>query len=341
MTVPGSASPNPSLVFELVNSFQRTAALRAAVELEVFAALGEGNHSLSDLARRCGAPERGIRILCDYLTIMGLLVKEDGSYHHTPTSSAFLDPNSPACVASIVKFLANPDFVEPYNHLAQVVRQGFTVLPGQGTVEPENPIWVEFAHNMAPMMAALTRPLGEAVLDGDRRPMRLLDVAAGHGLFGIEIARQNPEAQVVALDWAPVLEVARANAEKAGVLSRYSLKPGSAFEVDFEGPYDIILLTNFLHHFDAEMCTRLLQKCHSELAPGGRVAALEFVPNADRITPPAAAAFALIMLATTVAGDAYTFEEYEAMFSNAGFGGIDVCDIPESPHRIIRASRVS
>ena len=63
----------------------------------------------------------------------------------------------------------------------------------------------------------------------------------------------------------------------------------------------------------------MLQKCFAALKPGGRAVTLEFIPNEDRITPPSNAAFALIMLASTPAGDAYTFSELESMFSEAGF----------------------
>jgi 2-polyprenyl-3-methyl-5-hydroxy-6-metoxy-1,4-benzoquinol methylase len=332
-----SQEPNPALVFDLVNSFHKTEALKAAVELDLFAALGEGNSTVEEIAQRCKSTKRGIRILCDYLSILGVVVKQGNRYFHSATSGAFLDSRSPACIASIVKVLNNPMMMDSYDHLSKVIRQGYTNLPGQGTVEPEHPIWVEFAHNMAPMMAPMTGPLGNAVLNGNRGPMRVLDVAAGHGLFGIEVAKQNPEAEIVAVDWKPVLEVARANAEKAGIGARFHLKPGSVFEVDLEGPYDIILLTNFLHHFDPDTCVTLLEKCRSVMTPGGMVAALEFVPNEDRVTPPIAASFALIMLATTQAGDAYTLLDYEKMFSSAGFVEIGMQDVPPSPHRIVKA----
>lgn len=326
---------NPGLVFEMMNAHQRTAALKAAIELDVFRAVGEGPGDVASMARHCSASERGIRILCDFLTIHGVLVKEDGRYRHTPTSAAFLDPRSPSSLASVAQFLGNPAMRMPYDHLAEVVRSGRTVLPGNGTVEPENPIWVLFAETMAPMMAPMAGPLGAVVLEGHVGEMRVLDIAAGYGLFGIEIAKQNPQARVTGLDWAPVLRVALDNATKAGVRERYDMLPGSAFEVDFGGPYDAVLLTNFLHHFDEPTCVGLLKKVRSALRPGGRAATLEFVPNEDRVSPPMAAGFSMTMLASTVGGDAYCLSELTAMYETAGFGGVTAHPIPMSPHTVV------
>ena len=335
MTPKTAGEPSPELIFETFNAYQRTAALRTAIELDVFRAVGEGLGDAVSLARQCGASARGIRILCDYLTIVGLLAKQDGHYRHTPTSALFLDPRSPACMASAARFLGTPALAEPFARLTDVVRSGHTVLPGDGTVEPENPIWVEFAHGMAPMMGALAGPLGAIVLDGLAGPLRVLDIAAGHGLFGIEVAKLNPEAEITALDWAAVLEVARGNARQACVENRYHLLPGSAFDVGYGGPYDIVLLTNFLHHFDLPTCVGLLRKVHAALQPGGRAAVLEFVPNEDRVSPPVAAAFSMTMLANTAGGDAYTFRELEEMYREAGYGGVTAHVIPRSAHTVV------
>jgi SAM-dependent methyltransferase len=238
-------------------------------------------------------------------------------------------------MASIALFMAAPSIEGAYNQLAEVVRAGRTVLPGSGTVEPENPLWVDFANKMAPMMGPMAAPLGAVVLEGRSGPMHVLDIAAGHGLFGIEIARQNPHAHVTGLDWAPVLRVALDNAKKAGVQDRYDMLPGSAFDVYFAGPYDIVLLTNFLHHFDKPTNVALLKKVHDALKPGGCAATLEFVPNDDRISPPMSAAFALTMLATTASGDAYTYPELHSMYADAGFKTISRHPIPRSPHTIV------
>jgi ubiquinone/menaquinone biosynthesis C-methylase UbiE len=293
------------------------------------------------IARHCGASERGIRILCDFLAIQGVLTKEDGRYKHTPTSAAFLDPRSPACMASVALFLTEGAVLDPCARLAEVVRKGRTTLEGAGTVEPENPIWVKFAEQMPPMMGPMAAPLSAMVLDGLDcpngldGPVRVLDIAAGHGLFGIEIAKQNRQAHVTALDWAQVLRVAERNAEKAGVQDRYATLPGSAFDVEFGGPYDVVLLTNFLHHFDVPTCVGMLCKVRAALKPGGRAATLEFVPNEDRISPPVAAAFSMTMLLSTADGDAYTMRELTAMYHEAGFGNVSGQAIPMSAHTVV------
>jgi 2-polyprenyl-3-methyl-5-hydroxy-6-metoxy-1,4-benzoquinol methylase len=338
--VPASeARPTPALIFDLLMAHQRSSALRAAIELNLFDALGQGPGTAAELAQRCAASERGTRILCDYLTIMGLIAKHDGVYSHTPTSAAFLDSRSPACVASTARFMHNSAMSEPFDQLAQIVRAGRTSLRGEGTVEPENPVWVEFAHSMAPMMAPMAGPLGAIALDGMTGPVKVLDIAAGHGLFGIAVAKQNPQAEIVAQDWQSVLAVAQANAAKAGVADRHSLLPGSAFDVDYGGPYDIVLLTNFLHHFDHATNVGLLRKVHAALRPGGRAATLEFVPNEDRVSPPMAAGFALTMLASTASGDAYTFSEYQSMYAEAGFENMAAHPVTTGPHTVVTGER--
>jgi len=330
-----TGAPSPELVWNTINGFVRTSALRAAVELDLFTAVGEGHTDVPALARRCNASERGIRALANYLVTIELLGKTDGRYHHTPTSAAFLDRNSPACLAETTRFLSHAYVMGAYDNLAAVVRNGRTALPGQGTVEENHKIWVEFARGMAPMMKPMAAPLGQIVLNGARGLMRVLDIAAGHGLFGIEIAKQNPKATVVALDWEAVLEVARENAEEAGVADRFQTINGSAFDVDFGGPYDAILLTNFLHHFDPETCVKLLKKVRASLAPGGKAATLEFIPNDDRVTPAIPAAFSLMMLATTANGDAYTYRELDQMHREAGFTRTTIHPVPKSPHQIV------
>jgi hypothetical protein len=95
------------------------------------------------------------------------------------------------------------------------------------------------------------------------------------------------------------------------------------------------LLTNLLHHFAAEECTALLKRLRAALRPGGKLVTLEFVPNADRVSPPMSATFPLVMLATTARGDAYTFAELERMLQSAGFSKNTLHQPEDSPQQVI------
>jgi hypothetical protein len=271
MSSPATQQPSPQLFFHTINSYQRTEALKAGIELEVFTAIAEGHASLTEMARKCGASERGLRILCDYLCMMGFLGKDGIRYSLTQDSAVFLDKRSPAYLGGVTEFILSPELTSGFRDLAAAVRKGGTVSPNDGTVAPENPIWVKFARAMAPMMAMPAQLMAQMIDEQADQKLRILDIAAGHGLFGLAYAARNPQVEIVGLDWPNVLAVAKENAQRAGVSDRYSTIEGSAFDVDFGNGYDLVLLTNFLHHFDPPTCETLLRKVHAALARGGRL----------------------------------------------------------------------
>jgi 2-polyprenyl-3-methyl-5-hydroxy-6-metoxy-1,4-benzoquinol methylase len=338
-TTMSAQQPSPALFFDTVNAYQRTEALRAALELDLFTQLAAGPRTAPQLAAACQASPRGVRILADYLAIIGFLHKHDDHYQLTPDTAAFLDRRSPAYLGGALDFLLTADVRHSFQHLAAAVRKGGTALSNEGTVSHDNPIWVTFARAMAALMQLPARLLADLVGGDPQQPLRVLDVAAGHGLFGITIAQRYPQAHITALDWPNVLAVAADNARAAGVAGRHTLRPGSAFDTDWGGPYDVVLLTNFLHHFDVPTCVQLAAKTFAALAPGGRALTLDFIPQPDRITPPGTATFALTMLATTAAGDAYTFAEYEQMFAQAGFSRSEFHPLPPTTQQAVVSYR--
>jgi SAM-dependent methyltransferase len=321
-------------LFDTINAHQRTEAIKAAIELSVFSAIAGGNSSAQQIAQACGASERGTRILCDYLVIICFLNKQDGVYSLTPDSAMFLDRSSPAYMGTVIEFMLSPMLTDNFKDLTEVVKRGGSVLE-RSTVAPDHPVWVKFARAMAPMMAMPSQLLAQLVDPTPNKPKKVLDIAAGHGLFGLAFAKRNPQAEVTAIDWSTVLEVAKDNAQLAGVSERYQTRPGSAFDVDYGTGYDIVLLTNFLHHFDPETCEELLRKVYAALADGGRAVTLEFVPNPDRVSPPQAAAFSLMMLGSTPGGDAYTFAELETMSRNVGFKQSELHELPPTIQRVV------
>src|SRR5690242_17200931 len=194
--------PDPGFIFGEMQVFQRSMALKGAIELDIFTHIGSGAKTTAEIASRCEASERGARILCDYLTICGHLTKQNDTYDLTPTSRAFLSKNSPAYLGSMAGFLMSGFQMAAFRDVAGAVRKGGAVKAE--ALDPENPIWVEFARSMAPMMAMIGGAVAPRLMPPNAGPMKILDIAAGHGMYGIAMARHNPQAQITAQDWRNV-----------------------------------------------------------------------------------------------------------------------------------------
>ncbi|MFM2126452.1 MAG: Multifunctional cyclase-dehydratase-3-O-methyl transferase TcmN [Acidobacteriota bacterium] len=326
-------SINPGRVHQALTSYQLAQCLKGALELGIFTHIAAGATMVPEIANLCGGTEKGVRVLCDYLTVHGFLTKSGDTYGLAPDTAPLLDAASPRYMGSVANFFVHPVMVAKYNDVAGLVRRGGAE---DHTLAPNEPVWVEFARHMAPMFAlpaSLVAPLVSTP-----GPMNVLDVAAGHGLFGIHVAQHNPQAQVTFQDWGNVLEVARENAQRLGVADRARFLPGSFFDVELGSGYDLVLLPNFLHHFNYETNVALLKKVHAALKPGGSVAIVEFVPNDDRISPPDGALFAMRMLGTTPSGDAYTLAELDRMLREAGFGPSTARGLAPAVQQLITAA---
>jgi len=318
-----------------MTGFQHSAAFKTAVELELFTKIAEGNKTAATLGAACGAADRGVRILADSLTVIGLLNKENGEYSLNDVSSAFLDKHSPMYLGSVVEFIMSQQQRRGFDDLTSAVRHGGSQITGDASMDPNSEMWVTFAKAMAPMMMPSAQMIAANVGFEPNRKFKVLDIAAGHGMFGITLAKAFPQAEIYALDWENVLTVATENAQKFGVADRHHLIPGSAFDTEFGDGYDVVLVTNFLHHFDVETCTNFMRKVRASLADGGKAMTLEFVPNDDRVSPPSEALFSLVMLAATPAGDAYTFAELKQLLEEAGFSRNEHIPLTPMPQHLI------
>jgi predicted O-methyltransferase YrrM len=311
--------PSPQLFFDTITAYYRTGALKAAIDLGLFSAIGNSPATAAEIAERCKCPERGIRILCDNMVILGFLKKEGDRYALTKDSAIFLTQNSPAYIGGVAKFFSAPAISDAFDNLAETIRKGRLHTSEHGTTAPDHPVWLEFARAMGPLMMPVAQGAAALASLDPSRDTRILDISASHGVYGITFAQKNPRAHLVALDWEAVLALTEENVKRAGLSDRFSKIVGDAFKVDLGKDYDLVLVPNFLHHFNKADCTRFLKRVHEALRPGGRVVIVEFVPNEDRVTPPESANFSLVMLGTTPEGDAYTFGEYQKMLADVGF----------------------
>ena len=323
-------APNPTWLLDEFRAFERTLALRTAIEMDLFTRIAAGDNTVRALAAAADASERGLATLCDFLAVQGHLVKRGACYSLTLNTRLYLTSTSPAYLGSAVKFLAGDATVAAFCRLRQTVERG------AGSADLD---WLEYARSMAPIARPVAEFAAAALKVDSAGPIQVLDIAAGHGLYGIAIAAQNPSAQIFALDLTSVLKVAIENARQSGVTRRYHPIPGDALKTGFRGPYDLVLAANFTHHLDQAANIRLFEKIRAALKPAGRIALIDFILNTDRVSPAPDAAFALTLLATSAHGTVYTFKEYSQMLRTAGFRQVRHLKTGDYGHWMITASR--
>jgi C-methyltransferase len=206
---------------------------------------------------------------------------------------------------------------------------------------PEHSFWETFA----PASVGIAAPSSHALADilrpwaEARRPLAVLDIACGSGLFSLTLAEQQDHAAVTLLDWRPVLDVTRGTVERLGLQARTGYIDGDVFEVPLGGPYDLIIASHIFHHFSEERCLELLQRLRAALKPDGKLAINDFAAASERPgDEPFPRLFSVIMLTWTREGEAYPVSTYMRLLQECGFGSPELHASPGMPSRFLIAS---
>ncbi len=299
-------------------AFGRSSVLSAALELGVFEPLARQPLAAASVASATRCSPKGIRILLDALVGMKLLARVQNKYRLLPQTERFLLRSGAQYVGGMAK---HTDLLAAdWRQLARSVRTGRPIKPENMAQRSKNffPSLVRalFPANFSVSQAA-ARKLGAGKT---RRGLRILDVAAGAAAWSMGFAMADKKAQVTALDFPPVLRVARAYARRFGCLRRYRFLPGNLEEADFgKNEYDLILLGHICHSVGARASRKLFAKCFRALRRAGQVLIAEMIPADDRRGPLQPLLFAANMLLHTAEGDTFTLGEYRGWLRKAGF----------------------
>ena len=324
---------------EMLQAYKSTALLNTALELGLFDAIDQGARSVSEIAGRLDLDERGARLLLNALAAIGLL-ESDGTQYSLPEGAAdLLVRGRRSFVGDMRKVLASEWEWDAIRRLPEAVRSGHTVVHEHAET-PDFGYWQDFASYAGVVAQPMADKAAQVLSDwtSARPSLDILDVACGHGLYGFTLARHQPQAQVWSLDWESVLPIARANAERLGVADRAHEIAGDMFEVSLGGPYDVVFITNVLHHFSEERGVELLKRVTPVLRPGGKLVLIGFTVNeGPPIEDPAPHLFSVLMLVWTAKGEVHSTATYDRMLVAAGFRPAVVHDVPPFPLKILVA----
>ena len=312
--------------------------LEAAIRHKVFDVLDGGPLTLAELQSRTGVSKRGLSGLVNALVGLNFLAKDsDGRFSLAPESAAFLVSTKPSFQGGLIRHCSQ-HLMPKWLSFNEIVASG---APKKAVNQEDTGVefFREFVNDIFPMSYPAAQALAGALkLSAATSEVRVLDLAAGSGVWGIALAQASPQVRVTAVDWGGVLPVTRKNAERFGLADRFTFVEGDLQEAEFGTGHNIATLGHILHSEGEARSRKLLAKVQKALAPGGTIAIAEFLVNADRTGPVNGLFFALNMLVNTDDGDTYSFEEISGWLREAGFTDARTLDSP-GPSPLILATK--
>jgi ubiquinone/menaquinone biosynthesis C-methylase UbiE len=328
----------PERLMELSFAYAPPLIISASVNNKVFDTLENGAKTAEEVAKQAGAPPRALGILMNALVGLDLLKKDrQGRYSLAPESAAFLISNKPGTHAGFFGTIA-PQLISRWLRLTDIVREGRpAVAVNQETEGTE--FFSQLVENIIPMSYPAAQKLGDHLkIAKTKNEIRVLDLAAGSGIWGIALAHKSPRVRVSAVDWAGMIPTTKRITEKFGVRDRFNFVEGDLLEANFGNGYDVATLGHILHSEGEQRSRELLKKTCSALKPGGTIVIAEWLVNDRRTEPTHSLMFAVQMLVNTERGDTFSFNEIKSWLGDAGFKKVRKLEAP-GPSPLILATK--
>jgi ubiquinone/menaquinone biosynthesis C-methylase UbiE len=338
-TDPVTAPVTPERIMQFAWGYVPPLVLEAAIRHRVFDILDEHNVPMSaaEVHRASGASVRGLTAIMNALAGLSFLSKDQaGLYSLTPESSTFLVSTKPSFQGGMIRHCSE-HLIPRWLHLNEVVDTGKPVAAVNQQDSGSN-FFQEFVNDIFPLSYPAAKALASHISSTASGEFRVLDLAAGSGVWGIAQAQSSPHVTVTAVDWPGVLPVTRKTVARFGLSERFTFHEGDLLEADFGSGYQLATLGHILHSEGADRSRALIAKTFAALAPGGVIAIAEFLVNPDRTGPVQGLFFAVNMLVNTDHGDTYSFEEISSWLTEAGFTDPRTLDAP-GPSPLILATK--
>ncbi|HEY2856827.1 MAG TPA: class I SAM-dependent methyltransferase [Terracidiphilus sp.] len=331
------AQVTPERIMQMAWGYAAPLILEAAIRHRVFDVLDNGPMSPGELANATGVSPRGLAAIVNVLVGFNFLAKDPhDNISLTAESSAFLVSTKPGFFGGLIRHTSE-HLLPKWLNLNEVVVTGKPVRAVNQESEGGD-FFHEFVADIFPMSYPPAQALAAHLDLRNGDSARVLDLAAGSGVWGIALAQSAEQATVTAVDWPEVIDVTKKTVARFGLSDRYTFVEGDLSAADFGTGHNVATLGHILHSEGERRSKDLLAKTFAALAPGGTIAIQEFLVNADRTGPLNGLIFAVNMLVNTDEGDTYSFEEISSWLLEAGFTNSRTLSAP-GPSPLILATR--
>src|SRR6266513_3923004 len=330
----------PERLMELSFAYAPPLIISAAAANKVFDKLENGAKTAEEIAKKTAASPRALRILMNALVGLGLLKKDRrGRYSLTAESAAFLISKKPGTHAGFFGTIA-PQLISRWLRLTDIVREDRPVVAVNQETEG-----TEFFSQLVETIIPMSYPAAQKLADHlkvakAKGQVRVIDLAAGSGIWGIAVAQKSPRVRVTAVDWEGMIPTTKRITQKFDVRDRFVFIEGDLLEANFGSGYDVATLGHILHSEGEQRGRQLLKKTFRALKSGGTIAIAEWLVNDDRTKPLPSLMFSVQMLVNTEKGGTFSFNEIKKWLEDAGFKKVRQLEGP-GPSPLILATKPS
>jgi 2-polyprenyl-3-methyl-5-hydroxy-6-metoxy-1,4-benzoquinol methylase len=303
----------PTPLVETQVAYNGARAIMAGAALGVYEALAEVPKTADEVAAACKTHPRATRQLLDCLTGLEYVKHSDGRYVLHPRMRKWLLRDSPTSVVDKLIFQLTEwswmgqleDFVrtgEPLNFHANMTRQE----------------WAQYQEGMRDLSATLSLEVAKK-LKLPANASHMLDIGGSHGLYSIALCRKYPKLISTILELPGAVDRATQIAARQGLGDRVKHQVGNALTDDLgEGTYDLVFISNVVHHFSVPENVMLAKKVKRALKPGGQYVVGEFPRGEKPGEGGAIGATADLYFALTSASGTWSVTEIQAWMREAG-----------------------
>ena len=327
MAARDKAGTLPDRLDQMIRGFMPSRCILSALELDIFAAVGEGA-TAEQIGAKVHANARAVGMLLNALVSLGLLSKSGSTYKNTPESARYFVQGSKDNHRNGLLHTAN--IWHRWSTLTDAVRTG-TRIPTDKSRSSE---WTE---NFIAGMQRIAKDRAQLVLRalGTEGIHCVLDLGGGSGAYSIAFAKAAPDVRCEILDVPEVVPITTEYVNNAGLSGQITLRAGDMLQDEFGSGYDLVMLNAICHMFSEEQNRKLFIRARRALAPNGRLVVQDFILNPDKTGPQHAALFSLNMLVGTDAGASYSEPEYIRWMNEAGFANVTRINIPGPSDMIV------